>query len=84
MVEHSSSSTPRVTSQRWLNCSICRIFNTEPPHPAFGFIEPITTRGIRACTIAPATHLARFKCNINRTVFQPPVADNAAGFFVLR
>ena len=33
---------------------ICKIFNTDPAQPAFGFIAPITTLGIRACTIAPA------------------------------
>ena len=45
---HSSSRTPFVTSTLWLKPSMLRRFMTEPAHPAFGFMHPITTSGIRA------------------------------------
>lgn len=32
----------------------CRRFRTDPAHPALGFMEPMITRRIRDCTIAPA------------------------------
>ena len=53
MVLHSSSSTPISNSTWWLNPSTWRRFNTDPAHPAFGFMQPMTTFFMRDCTIAP-------------------------------
>src|SRR5699024_1001792 len=51
--EHSSSRIPFVIFTLWLNPSASRRFITDPAHPAFGFMAPITTSSILDCTRAP-------------------------------
>ena len=46
-----------------------------PAHPAFGFMHAITTRGIRACTIAPAHiwHGSRVTYIVHSSSLQSPI-----------
>ena len=51
---HCGCRTSRVTRTLWLNPSISSRFSTEPAHPAFGFMLPMTALMMRDCTMAPA------------------------------
>ena len=70
--EHSSPRIPVSTFTWWLNPGSLRIFNTEPAQPAFAFMDPMTTRGILACTMAPA-HMDRAPAW--HTAYNPPAAS---------
>ena len=50
---HCCSRIPLVTFTWWLKAGFSRMLRMDPAQPALGFMQPITTSGMRAWTMAP-------------------------------